>query len=80
MRLRRHSFLQFKEKINNQEISSNQRNFSLIVSKCTNLFDSKTFFLEPKKLFSGYMYQNTEGFSLQECSDEELPTFVPNED
>ena len=34
------------KKKNNQEIPSNQRNFSSTVQQCTNLFDSK-------KLFSG---------------------------
>ena len=39
MRLRIHLFLKFKEKKNNQEIFLKQRNFSLIVLQCTNLFD-----------------------------------------
>ena len=36
---------------NNQEMSLNQRNFSLTVQQCTNLFDSKKFFLNQRNFF-----------------------------
>ena len=41
------------KKRNIQEIPSNQRNVSFNVFQCPNLFDSKKFCLNQRKLFSG---------------------------
>ena len=46
-------FLIKKKKRKNQEISLNQRNYSMTAYQCTNFFDSKKFCLNQRNFFLG---------------------------